>query len=125
MLYLLTDAMGSTMDSIGPQEEVIQQAELILRRALLGPDNNSYSYYLRNVDYSYFQKSVATFKKSLSSRSYFSGMSFKMMHKNYCLYWIIVSLSLMIMPQPSISAVCLMAMKVFSRFPMMLVLSIG
>jgi len=73
MLYLLTDAMGSTMDSIGPQEEVIQQAELILRRALLGPDNNSYSYYLRNVDYSYFQKSVATFKKESKLKILFFG----------------------------------------------------
>lgn len=74
MLYLLQDAMGMNSQSVGPQDEVIQQAEIILKLALTSSDSSvTYGSYLQNADYGFFMRSVNTFKKEAKLKVLFFG----------------------------------------------------
>lgn len=72
MIYLNEDIL-SNRDEIIQTEEVLQQAELMLKKALQGHDNNSYALYLKKSDYNTFLRSIDTFKKEAKLKALFFG----------------------------------------------------
>lgn len=73
MLYLLQDALGINSE-IQPSEEVLQQAEMILKNAFERKDNtSSYSNYLANSDFKTLVDTIKKFKKTCKLKALFFG----------------------------------------------------
>lgn len=73
MMYLLQDLFGGSAQN-QPTDEVLQQAELILKTALeINENENTFEKYLKNSDYDTFLKSIDDFKKRTKIKGLFFG----------------------------------------------------
>lgn len=73
MLYLLQDALGINQN-IQPSEEVLQQAEMILKNAFERKDNSSsYASYLANSELKTLLDAIKKFKKTCRLKALFFG----------------------------------------------------